>query len=119
MAHYKGIDTNPLVLAVDPARQRVPGTFEHALHHLLDHAVTSARCVSTLKGDIAHCGRAVRPDATCTAGSLHVLPINVIGARAHAFTRLRVLAHNERGLFLQPRRFWFTECRRQSGATKG
>jgi len=37
MARYKYIDTNPRFLAVDLARQLLPGTFEHALHHLLEH----------------------------------------------------------------------------------
>ncbi|HVK55419.1 MAG TPA: hypothetical protein VM532_10370, partial [Burkholderiales bacterium] len=37
MARYKTIDTNPRFLAVDLARQLLPGTFEHALNHLLDH----------------------------------------------------------------------------------
>ena len=39
MARYKYIDTNPRFLAVDLARQLLPGTFEHALNHLLDHAI--------------------------------------------------------------------------------
>lgn len=37
MARYKHIDTNPRFLPVDLARQLLPGTFEHALNHLLDH----------------------------------------------------------------------------------
>jgi transposase len=37
MARYKYIDTNPRFLAVDLAQQLLPGTFEHALHHLLEH----------------------------------------------------------------------------------
>ena len=39
MARYKVIDTNPKFLPVDLARQLLPGTFEHALNHLLDHAI--------------------------------------------------------------------------------
>jgi transposase len=39
MARYKHIDTNPRFLPVDLARQLLPGTFEHALNHLLDHAI--------------------------------------------------------------------------------
>ena len=39
MARYKFIDTHPRLLAVDLSRQLLPGTFEHALNHLLDHAV--------------------------------------------------------------------------------
>ena len=37
MARYKHIDTSPRFLAVDLHRQLLPGTFEHALNHLLDH----------------------------------------------------------------------------------
>jgi transposase len=37
MARYKHIDTNPRLLPVDLSRQLLPGTFEHALNHLLDH----------------------------------------------------------------------------------
>ena len=39
MARYKYIDTNPRFLAVDLAQQLRPGTFEHALNHLLDHDI--------------------------------------------------------------------------------
>jgi transposase len=39
MARYKYIDTQPRLLAVDLSRQLLPGTFEHALNHLLDHAI--------------------------------------------------------------------------------
>ncbi|WP_411279860.1 transposase [Gemmatimonas sp.] len=34
MARYQYIDTNPQFLAVDRTKQLLPGTFEHALHHL-------------------------------------------------------------------------------------
>ena len=37
MARYKHIDTSPRFLAVDLQQQLLPGTFEHALNHLLDH----------------------------------------------------------------------------------
>ena len=37
MARYKHIDTSPRFLAVDLQRQLLPGTFEHALNHLIDH----------------------------------------------------------------------------------
>ena len=39
MARYKHINTDPRFLAVDLAQQLLPGTFEYALNHLLDHAV--------------------------------------------------------------------------------
>ena len=37
MARYKQIDTGLKLLPVDLSRQLLPGTFEHALSHLLDH----------------------------------------------------------------------------------
>jgi len=39
MPRYKYIDTQPKLLPVDLARQLLPGTFEHAVNHLLDHAI--------------------------------------------------------------------------------
>jgi len=47
------LDTHPQFLSVDLARQLLPGTFEHALNHLLDHEV-----------DLAHCDARFRNDAT-------------------------------------------------------
>jgi hypothetical protein len=38
MARYKQIDTSPRFIAVDLEWQLLPGTFEHALNHLMiDH----------------------------------------------------------------------------------
>jgi len=39
MARYKHIDTQPKFLPVDLARQLLPGTFEHAVHHLVEHEI--------------------------------------------------------------------------------
>jgi len=39
MARFKHIDTSPRFLAIDLERQLAPGTFEHALHHLLEHEI--------------------------------------------------------------------------------
>ena len=36
MARYKAIDTSPRFLAVDLEKQLLPGSFEHAVHHLLE-----------------------------------------------------------------------------------
>jgi hypothetical protein len=35
-ARYKHIDTSPRFIAVDHERQLLPGTFAHALNHLID-----------------------------------------------------------------------------------
>lgn len=37
MARYKDVDSGMKLLAVDLSRQLLPGTFEHALSHLIDH----------------------------------------------------------------------------------
>ena len=39
MARYKSISTDPKLLAVDLGRQLLPGTIEHAVNYLFDHAV--------------------------------------------------------------------------------
>lgn len=39
MARYKTIDICPRFLAVDLERQLIPGTFVHALNHLVDHGL--------------------------------------------------------------------------------
>ena len=36
MARYKTIDLSPRFLAVDLEKQLIPGSFAHAVHHLLD-----------------------------------------------------------------------------------
>ena len=51
MARYKYIDTNPKFLPVDLARQLLPGTFEHALHHLLDHELDLSRFDARFRND--------------------------------------------------------------------
>lgn len=53
MARYTYIDTPPKLIPVDLSRQLLPGTFEHALNHLLDHAV-----------DLSHVDARFRNDAT-------------------------------------------------------
>jgi len=52
MARYKYIDTNPRFLAVDLARQLFPGTFEHAVNHLLDHAIDLSRFDIRFRNDV-------------------------------------------------------------------
>jgi transposase len=39
MARYKHIETGPRLVPVDLTRQLLPGTFEHAVHHLLEHTL--------------------------------------------------------------------------------
>ena len=51
MARYQYIDTQPRLIAVDLFRQLLPGTFEHALHHLLDHDVDLSQFDSRFRND--------------------------------------------------------------------
>lgn len=39
MARYKPVDTQPKFVAINLAAQLLPGTFEHALLHLLEQAI--------------------------------------------------------------------------------
>jgi transposase len=51
MARYKHIDTSPRLLAVDLKRQLLPGTFEYALDHLLDHEIDLSALDARFKND--------------------------------------------------------------------
>jgi hypothetical protein len=51
MARYKQIDTSPRFLAVDLEAQLLPGTFEHALKHLLDHEIDLSAFDARFKND--------------------------------------------------------------------
>lgn len=53
MARYKYSDTTPRFIAVDLARQLLPGTFAHALHHLVEHEL-----------DLSHFDARFQNDAT-------------------------------------------------------
>jgi len=52
MARYKRIDTSPRLIAVDLERQLLPGTFEHALNHLLDHELDLSSFDTHYKNDL-------------------------------------------------------------------
>ncbi len=51
MARYKAIDTSPRFLAVDLEKQLLPGSFEHAVHHLLDHEFNLPRFDTRYRND--------------------------------------------------------------------
>ena len=51
MARYKHIDTSPRFLAVDLSKQLLPGSFEHALNHLIDHELDLSSFDSRYKND--------------------------------------------------------------------
>ena len=51
MARYKYIDTSPRFIPIDLARQLLPGTFEHAVNHLLEHALDLTRFDARFRND--------------------------------------------------------------------
>jgi transposase len=51
MARYKHTDQSPRVLPVDLAAQLLPGTFEHAAHHLLSGAIDLSRFDARFRND--------------------------------------------------------------------
>jgi len=51
MAHFRPIDYSPRFLAVDLSLQLFPGTFEYALHHLLDHEIDLSEIESHYRND--------------------------------------------------------------------
>ena len=61
MARYKHIDTSPRFLAVDLQRQLLPGTFEHALNHCIDHELDLSSFDVCFKNDAT--GAAAYPPA--------------------------------------------------------
>lgn len=52
MAKYKQIDTSLRFIAVDLERQLLPGTFEHALNHVIDHELDLSGFDTRYKNDL-------------------------------------------------------------------
>ena len=67
MARYKYIDSYPRLRAVELARQLLPGTFEHALTDLLDHAI-----------DLSHVDACFRNDSTGAQASPPAMRFTVV-----------------------------------------
>ena len=51
MPRFKPVDYSQRLLAVDLSRQILPGTFEYALHHLLDHEIDLTEIESRYRND--------------------------------------------------------------------
>ncbi len=67
MARYKYIDTHPRLVPVTLSAQLLPGTFEHALHHLLTTTI-----------DLSHFDARFRNDATGAPAYPPVLLLQVV-----------------------------------------
>ena len=79
MARYKHIDVSPRFLAVDLKQQLLPGTFEHALDHLLDHEIDLSALDARYKNDDT--GASAYPPAMLLKIVLFAYSQGVIGSR--------------------------------------
>ena len=82
MARYKHIDTNPRFLPVDLARQLLPRTFEHALHHLLEHELDLAHFDARFQND--ETGAPAYPPAMLLTVVLFAYSQGIVSSRAIA-----------------------------------
>lgn len=79
MARYKHIDTSPRFLAVDLQRQLLPGTFEHALNHLLEHELDLSGFDSRFNNDVT--GAAAFPPAMLLKVILFAYSQGIVSSR--------------------------------------
>ena len=79
MARYKHIDTSPRFLAVDLQRQLLPGTFEHALNHLLEHEFDLSGFDSRFNNDVT--GAAAFPPAMLLKVILFAYSQGIVSSR--------------------------------------
>ncbi len=82
MPRYKSINTNPQFLAIDLAQQLVPGTFEFALNHLLDHAIDLSHFDARFQNDVT--GATAYPPALLLEGVLFAYSRGIVSSRAIA-----------------------------------
>ena len=79
MARYKHIDTSPRFLAVDLQRQLLPGTFEHAMNHLIDNELDLSGFDIRFKNDIT--GAAAYPPAMLLKIVLFAYSMGIVSSR--------------------------------------
>ena len=79
MARYKYIDTNPKLLPIDLARQLLPGTFEHALNHLLDGPIDLSSFDARFRND--ETGAPAYPPALLLKVVLFAYSQGIVGSR--------------------------------------
>lgn len=80
MPRYKHIDTSPRFIAVDLDRQLRPGTFEHALNHLLDHELDLSSFDARYCNDVT--GARAYPPATLLKIVLFAYSQGIVSSRA-------------------------------------
>ena len=79
MARYKHIDTSPRFIAVDLQRQLLPGTFEHALDHLIDIELDLSGFDGRYKNDLT--GAAAYPPAMLLKVVLFAYSRGIVSSR--------------------------------------
>lgn len=79
MARYKHIDPSPRFLAVDLAKQLLPGSFEHALNHLIDHELDLTGFDARYRNDVT--GATAYPPAMLLKVVLFAYSQGIIGSR--------------------------------------
>ena len=79
MARYKHIDTSPRFLAVDLQRQLLPGTFEHAMNHLIDNELDLSGFDVRFKNDVT--GAAAYPPAMLLKVILFAYSRGIVSSR--------------------------------------
>ena len=82
MARYKHIDTQPKLIPVDLTAQLLPGTFEHALHHLLEHAIDLTPFDARYRNDLT--GAPAYPPAMLLRVVLFAYARSIVSSRAIA-----------------------------------
>ena len=79
MARYKHIDTSPRFIAVDLQQQLLPGSFEHALNHLIDHELDLSRFDTRYKNDLT--GASAYPPAMLLKVVLFAYSQGIVSSR--------------------------------------
>jgi hypothetical protein len=79
MARYRHIDVSPRFLAVDLRRQLLPGTFEHALDHLLEHEIDLSALDARFRND--QTGASAYPPAMLLKVILFAYAQGIVGSR--------------------------------------
>src|SRR3990167_578243 len=79
MARYKHIDTSPRFLAVDLQRQLLPGTFEHAINHLIDKELDLSGFDTRFKNDVT--GATAYPPAMLLKVVLFAYSMGIVSSR--------------------------------------
>lgn len=80
MARYKVIDSSPRFLAVDLQRQLLPGSFEYALNHLIDHELDLSGFDARYRNDLS--GAPAYPPGTLLKVVLYAYSQGIVSSRA-------------------------------------